>query len=117
MGSSIVLIFADPYASVPGLFIARNGLIIMEHAGCTRFCQSCAIPMPNDSLLGTNSDGTLNPDYCRYCYDNGRFLQDVTMEEFIELCVPLAPHAGMTEEQMRDHCTRVFPALKRWKRA
>lgn len=89
----------------------------MEHAGCTRFCQSCAIPMPNDSLLGTNSDGTLNPDYCRYCYDNGRFLQDVTMEEFIELCVPLAPHAGMTEAQMRNHCTRVFPALKRWKGA
>ncbi len=39
------------------------------------------------------------------------------MEEFIELCVPLAPHAGMTEEQMRDHCTRIFPALKRWKGA
>ncbi|MCQ2070040.1 MAG: zinc ribbon domain-containing protein [archaeon] len=81
----------------------------------TRFCQSCAMPMENDSVLGTDSDGAPNQDYCRYCYDRGEFISKVTMEEFIEMCSRFGEQAGMTEEQMREHCSRIFPSLKRWR--
>ena len=87
----------------------------MNHNDCCRFCQSCAMPMQDDSLLGTDSDGSLNQDYCKYCYENGRFLQDVSMEEFIDMCSQFGEQAGMTNEQMRDFCTKVFPTLKRWR--
>lgn len=87
----------------------------MNHNDCGRFCQSCAMPMQDDSLLGTDSDGSLNQDYCKYCYENGRFLQDVSMEEFIDMCSQFGEQAGMTNEQMRDFCTKVFPTLKRWR--
>lgn len=89
----------------------------MEYDGCTRICQSCAMPMPDDSLLGTDSDGSPNRDYCRYCYENGRFLHDVSMEVFIDMCSQFGEQAGMTNEQMREFCTKAFPTLKRWKRS
>ena len=36
-----------------------------------------------DEVLGTNADGTKNEDYCMYCYKDGKFLQDCSMEEMI----------------------------------
>lgn len=44
-----------------------------------KFCQSCGMPM-NEHVLGTNADGSKNEDYCMYCYKDGQFLQDCTME-------------------------------------
>ena len=82
----------------------------------SKMCQSCAMPMDDDSVYGTNKDGTKNSDYCKYCYQDGEFLQKVTMQEYIEMMVPFADQAGMTGEQMRKYCTDIFPTLKRWKK-
>ena len=40
-----------------------------------------------------------------------------TMEEYIEMCSKFGEQAGMTNEQMKEYCTKVFPTLKRWKKA
>ena len=79
-------------------------------------CQSCAMPMQDESLYGTNADGSVNSDYCKYCYKDGEFLQKVTMDEYIEMMVPFASQAGMTGDQMREYCKSVYPTLKRWKK-
>ena len=63
-----------------------------------RFCQSCGMPLTND-VLGTNADGSKNEDYCMYCYKDGRFLQDCTMEEMIEHCAQL-----MVQREQCDAC-------------
>lgn len=80
-----------------------------------KICQSCGMPMTSDDQWGKNKDGSINHDYCKYCYDNGEFIHDVTMEEFIEMCAQFADQAGMTKEQMKEYCTKLFPTLKRWK--
>ena len=49
-----------------------------------KFCQSCGMPL-NDHNHGTNADGTPNEDYCIYCYKDGKFTQDLTMEQMIGL--------------------------------
>ena len=82
----------------------------------SRICQSCAMPMEDESVFGTNQDGSKNPDYCIYCYKNGEFKDNVSMAEYIEMMVPFAGQAHMTPEQMRDYCEKVFPTLKRWKK-
>jgi len=82
----------------------------------SRICQSCAMPMGDESLFGTNMDGTKNSDYCKYCYKNGEFVDNVSMEKYIEMMVPFAAQANMTPEQMRNYCETVFPTLKRWKK-
>ena len=55
-----------------------------------KFCQSCGMPL-TEELLGTNADGSKNEDYCIYCYKDGKFLQDCTMDEMIEHCAHQAP--------------------------
>lgn len=81
-----------------------------------RICQSCGMPMEDDSLLATNKDGSINNDYCKYCYQNGEFVDNVTMEEYIDICSQYGEQAGMTNEQMKEYLTKLFPTLKRWKK-
>lgn len=81
-----------------------------------KICQSCGMPMADDSLLGTNANGTINENYCKYCYKDGKFIDDVTMEEYIEMCSQFGSQANMTNEQMKEFCQKLFPTLKRWKK-
>lgn len=32
-----------------------------------QFCQSCGMPMGTVDLYGTETDGSKNADYCKYC--------------------------------------------------
>ena len=36
------------------------------------------------------------------------------MEKYIEMCSKYGYQAGMTNEEMKEHCTKLFPTLKRW---
>ena len=50
------------------------------------FCQCCGIPLQAAADFGTEADGTASADYCVYCYKDGAFTQDCTMEEMIQHC-------------------------------
>lgn len=80
-----------------------------------KICQSCGMPIVSNDMLGTNKDGSINLDYCKYCYNNGEFIDKVSMEEYIDMCSLYGEQAGMSNEEMREHCTKLFPTLKRWK--
>ena len=86
-----------------------------------RFCQSCGMPLTND-VLGTNADGSKNEDYCMYCYRDGRFLQDCTMDEMIEVCVQYLDEFNkntgqhLTADEYREGLRQYFPTLKRWQK-
>ena len=79
-----------------------------------KICQSCGMPITSEDLLGTNKDGIINHDYCKYCFLNGEFIDKVTMEEYIEMCSKYGAQAGMTNEEMKSFCEKLFPTLKRW---
>lgn len=80
-----------------------------------KICQSCGMPIESDSQMGNESDGMINKDYCKYCYQNGQFIDNVTMDEYIEMCAQYGAQANMTNDQMREYCQKLFPTLKRWK--
>ena len=75
-----------------------------------------------DQVLGTDADGTKNEDYCMYCYKDGQFLQDCTMEEMIENCAQFvnAVNEGLekpiTKEEYIGMMKSYFPQLKRWRK-
>jgi hypothetical protein len=77
------------------------------------------MPLSDDNDLGVNADGSANGDYCAYCYQNGAFTRDVTMEGMIDLCLPFLAGANRdkTEEQIRAALRQWFPSLKRWEGA
>lgn len=83
-----------------------------------RFCQSCGMPLTPGVELGTEADGAVNPDYCSYCYKDGQFAGEMTMEEMIDFCTPMMVQAnpGMTAEQAKAQMHQFFPMLKRWKK-
>ena len=81
-----------------------------------KICQSCGMPMESEDIFGTDADGSLNEDYCKYCYANGEFIDKVSMEEYIEMCSQFGAQAGMTNEEMKAYCEKLFPTLKRWKK-
>jgi hypothetical protein len=82
------------------------------------WCQSCSMPLNDTQSLGTNSDGSPNPDYCLYCFKDGQFTSKMSMDEMIEFCVPFVskgnpwPDAAAARKAMRE----TFPQLKRWKK-
>ncbi len=88
----------------------------MEQGMNTRVCQSCAMPMPTDDMLGTEKGGAKSVDYCQYCYQDGAFNGPTsTMAEMVEVCVPFMVKEGMAEEQARSIMRQALPQLKRWK--
>ncbi len=81
-----------------------------------KFCQSCAMPL-NDDIHGTNADGSINEDYCKFCYKDGEFTEDFTMEEMIEFCIPLTvANSDMDTQSVTVMLNKVMPQLKRWKK-
>lgn len=82
----------------------------------TKFCQSCAMPLTQAEDYATNKDGSKNEDYCQYCYKDGAFTADCSMDEMIEFCVPhmAGANTGLTEAQARTQMQEFFPKLKRW---
>ena len=86
-----------------------------------RFCQSCGMPLTQE-VLGTNADGSMNEDYCMYCYKDGRFLQECTMDEMIEHCSQFIDEVNkqmpkpMTKEEYKQIMRGFFPMLKRWRK-
>lgn len=86
-----------------------------------RYCQSCGMPMPTDEFLGKNADGSQNTDYCIYCYEEGEFNQNCTMDEMIDHCIGFldefnksAEHP-MSKDEAIANMKKFFPTLKRWK--
>ena len=86
------------------------------------FCQSCGMPLTRIEDCGTNADGSMNFDYCQYCYKDGKFLQDCTMDEMIEHCAQFVDEVNkqmpkpMTKEEYKQMMRGFFPMLKRWRK-
>lgn len=83
-----------------------------------KFCQSCGMPLTsNSNEYGTNKDGSSNTEYCIYCYKDGAFTSDCTMEQMIESCIPftLEAHPEISSDEARKMVTDFIPTLSRWK--
>jgi hypothetical protein len=72
------------------------------------------MPLTSAEDFGTEKDGSKSPDYCRYCYANGEFTSETTMDEMIEICVPHVREIYGSDEASRAAMKGMFPKLKRW---
>lgn len=81
-------------------------------------CQSCGMPLGRDKLGGgTNADGSRSPEYCSYCYREGRFTEpDLTAQQM------RAKAEGKLREMhfpgfVARYLTKNVPTLRRWQGA
>ena len=82
-------------------------------------CQSCGIPLNEadggEDLIGKEKNGNNSP-YCRYCYQNGVFINpDATLEDMVAKGVARKPD-HMSEEEARTGLYGLLPRLARWAR-
>jgi hypothetical protein len=83
-------------------------------------CQSCGMPLTEAEHFGTNADGTKNGEYCVYCFKEGAFTSDETMEQMIEHNLQYLDEFNavggtkFTPETAREEMRKFFPQLKRW---
>jgi len=77
-------------------------------------CQCCGMPL-EDSIIGHNADGSLNEDYCQWCFADGTYTYS-DMDDLIDVCVPHMTAQGFTEAQARAYMKELLPKLDYWKR-
>lgn len=83
------------------------------------FCQSCGMPL-TDEILGTNADGSKSEEYCIYCFKDGAFTGDFTMEEMIDFCSQFVEQynkdsgQNLTQDEYKAMLRQYYPSLKRW---
>ena len=77
-------------------------------------CQCCGMPL-EDSILSREKDGTLNEDYCQWCYADGTYTYS-DMDDLIDVCVQHMVGEDFTEEQARAYMKQRLPQLDYWKR-
>ena len=77
-------------------------------------CQCCGMPL-EDEIIGRNEDGSLNEDYCKWCFADGTYTYS-NMDDLIEVCVRNMVNENFTEEQAREYLKQTLPKLDYWKR-
>lgn len=77
-------------------------------------CQCCGMPL-EDTIISHNVDGSLNEDYCKWCYADGTYTYG-DMDELIEVCVKNMVGDEFTEQQARSYMESILPKLDYWKR-
>jgi len=90
--------------------------------GTAACCQSCSMQLKKFDDYAVNIDGGVNTDYCHYCYVDGAFAMDGTVEDMIEVNLQYLKEfnaengTNFTEEQARKILKMHLPTLKRWKK-
>ena len=76
-------------------------------------CQCCGMPL-DDSIISREKDGTLNENYCQWCYADGTYTYS-DMDELIDVCAGHMVNEQFTEEQARAYLKQRLPELDYWK--
>lgn len=83
-------------------------------------CQSCGMALVHDYDKGTKQDGSKSEEFCAFCYQHGKFTQDISMEELIEHNLRdldewnKAAGLQLTKQEARKQLEEFLPTLKRW---
>lgn len=77
-------------------------------------CQCCGMPL-KDELLGRNKDGSINDQYCKWCFADGTYTYS-SMDDLIGISVKHMVGENFTEEQARSYLQQMLPTLDYWKK-
>ena len=77
-------------------------------------CQCCGMPL-EDEILGRDKDGSLNENYCKWCYADGTYTYH-DMDDLINVCVRNMVNDQVSEGQVRAYLELLLPTLDYWKK-
>ena len=82
------------------------------------YCQSCGMMFTAPGQHGHEVGGSEAEDFCRWCYENGVYTYETSMDEMIEDCAPrMAEAMDWTVDESASLLGAVLPTLERWRDA
>ena len=80
------------------------------------FCQSCGMPMNKPEDSGINTDGSMSKEYCKFCFENGKFTDpNITMQQMMEKVAGfMVTLEKMPANEAKRLAKTFIPELKRW---
>ncbi|MEK6873193.1 MAG: zinc ribbon domain-containing protein [Nanoarchaeota archaeon] len=69
-------------------------------------------------IFGTNSDSSINGEYCKFCFQKGEFINpNLTMNEMITTSINhMINELEFPREKAEKLANEIIPKLKRWKK-
>ena len=89
----------------------------MENAGNNKnlICQCCGMPLTEEDFISREPDGSLNEDYCKWCYADSKFAYE-TKESLLDFLVGHMPNPeNLPEDELRSRFDGYLSGLKHWK--
>ncbi len=77
-------------------------------------CQCCGMPL-EDSIISREPDGTMNEQYCKWCYADGQY-QYSDLDDLIDVCARHMANEQFPEDAARAYLRQTLPQLDYWKR-
>lgn len=78
-------------------------------------CQCCGMPLSEDGLISREADGSYNEDYCKWCYDDGKFAYQSKEALLDFLITNMTNPDNKDEETRRSQFDFYLSQLKHWK--
>ena len=77
-------------------------------------CQCCGMPLNEDSMISKEADGSFNEDYCKWCYNDGRFAYD-SKDSLLDFLISHMPNPeNLSDTQRREQYSSYLSQLKHW---
>lgn len=71
--------------------------------------------MGEETDYGAEADGTQSKEHCTWCYLDGSFTGEESLDAFIEHSAPyMAKAVGISEDEAVSYLAVVLPTLGRW---
>ena len=78
-------------------------------------CQSCTMPIDNLEDRGTEKNGTASREYCKYCYQNGSFVNPKMSYSEMRSLIEKKMAEMKLQQSITERSLAMLPNLKRWK--
>jgi hypothetical protein len=73
------------------------------------------MPIDTEDRKGTEKNGTKNNEYCKYCYENGAFVNPNTTLDEMKVIVKTQMKEMKLPDNLIQLSLNILPSLKRWK--
>ena len=79
------------------------------------FCQCCGMPLNEDENISRETDGSFNEDYCKWCYDGGKFAY-TNKDTLLDFLLTHMPNPDNTPDaERRKTFDSYLSQLKHWR--
>lgn len=76
-------------------------------------CQCCGMPL-EDACISHEVDGSMNEEYCQWCYVDGKFVYS-SVQQLVDFLTPRMSNDQWAPEQVRRYLTEMLPRLNHWR--